>query len=298
MLIGGIILWAFFRRQKHLDATGREPLVHVSMFSIKQLRSGLTVLGSQYAITAGLFFMVPVYLQMTLGLDALQTGIKIFPLSVSIIIFSIIGTRLSNRISPRRIVRIGQVILVVASIVLLGSVDVELRNGIFALGMFSAGAALGLLASQIGNVNMSAVSEKETSEVGGLQGVFQNLGSSLGTALIGSVLIAALGTSFASGVATSDLSDPVKATIAEQTVDGVEIIPTATVEQIATDNGLSTADAQELTDIYTESQVSSLQTAFFALVVISLISLLFSRFIPNQLPEPRPAGKAKRGKRP
>ena len=107
--------------------------------------------------------------------------------------------------SPRRIIRVGQLLLVLASFVLLGAVDIELKSPAFGLGMFVAGAALGLLASQIGNVNMSSVGEEQSSEVGGLQGVFQNLGSSLGTALIGSVLIGTLATSFASGVATSDL---------------------------------------------------------------------------------------------
>ena len=77
---------------------------------------------------AGLFFMVPVYLQMTLGFDALETGWRIFPLSVSLILFSILGTRLSTRWSPRRIVRIGQAILVVSSIVLLTAIEPELAS--------------------------------------------------------------------------------------------------------------------------------------------------------------------------
>ena len=207
---GLVLLALFFRRQRKLVEAGREPLVHVDLLSIVRLRSGLTVLGAQYAITAGLFFMMPVYLQMTLGLDALQTGIRIFPLSVSLILFSAIGTRLSARWSPRRIVLIAQWILVASSVLLLGAVDPELSGWIFGIGMFTAGSALGLLASQLGNVNMSAVTEKDTSEVGGLQGVFQNLGSSLGTALIGSILIGALATSFASGVSTSALPDEVQ----------------------------------------------------------------------------------------
>ncbi len=66
--------------------------MHVDLLSIRQLRSGLSVLGGQYAIIAGLFFMVPVYLQMTLGFNAIETGIRIFPLSVSLILFSIFGT--------------------------------------------------------------------------------------------------------------------------------------------------------------------------------------------------------------
>ena len=220
ILIGAVLIWAFVVRQRHLVATDRPPLVDVTLFRILRLRSGLTVLLAQYAMTAGLFFMMPVYLQMTLGLDALQTGIRIFPLSISLILFSIFGTRLALIWSPRRIIRVGQVLLVFASFLLLGAVDIELQSPAFGLGMFVAGAALGLLASQIGNVNMSSVGEEQSSEVGGLQGVFQNLGSSLGTALIGSVLIGALATSFASGVAASDLPQDTQVVVAEATEGG------------------------------------------------------------------------------
>ncbi|HWM18031.1 MAG TPA: MFS transporter [Microbacterium sp.] len=287
IVLGVVLLVLFFSRQRRLVASGREPLVHVDLLSLRQLRSGLSVLGGQYAITAGLFFMVPVYLQMTLGLDALQTGIRIFPLSVSLILFSIVGTRLSSKWSPRRIVRVGQWILVASSILLLTAVDPELSGIAFGAGMFFAGTALGLLASQLGNVNMSAVTAKDTSEVGGLQGVFQNLGSSLGTALIGSILIGALATSFASGVAGSDLPDATQAVIDERTEGGVAIVPATSVRTIATQSGLSDAEAATLEGIYVESQLSSLRIALFGLIVLALLSLLVSGGIPNQTPERR-----------
>ncbi len=284
IVVGGVLISLFARRQRHLVAVGRPPLVHIELLSIAQLRSGLSVLGAQYAVTAGLFFMVPVYLQMTLGLDALDTGFKIFPLSISLILFSIVGTRLSSIWSPRRIVQIGQLVLVLSSILLLSAATVDLRSAIFAAGMFLAGAALGLLASQLGNVNMSAVSEKETSEVGGLQGVFQNLGSSLGTALIGSILIGALSTSFAGGVAQSDLPSEVRTQIATATQGGVQIVPAATVEALGTQAGLSEAEATQLERIYRDSQISALRTAFFGLIAISLLALPLSRNIPSTVP--------------
>ncbi len=287
ILVGTFLLYAFVRRQGTLVRTGRPPLVHMEVLSIRVLRSGLTVLGAQYAITAGLFFMVPVYLQMTLGLDALATGTKIFPLSVSLILFSVVGTRLSARWSPRRIVRWGQSILVVSSLVLLGSVSIDLKSGLFAAGMFCAGAGLGLLASQLGNVNMSAVTEKQTSEVGGLQGVFQNLGSSLGTAVIGSVLIASLTTSFTGAVAASDLPSSAQSLVAASTQDGVPIVEASSVDTIAAQAGLTTAQGQTLTTLYTDSQLTSLRLALFALTVIGLLSLLFSRRIPGEAPPRR-----------
>ncbi|BCW71344.1 MFS transporter [Arthrobacter sp. NicSoilB8] len=288
ILAGGFLVWAFFARQEALIRRGRPPLVHVSMLSIKQLRSGLSVLAAQYMITAGLFFMIPVYLQMTLGLNALDTGIKILPLSISLILFSVVGTRLTAVWSPRRIVRLGQLVLVVSSFVLLGSVSLDLRSVLFAAGMFFAGAALGLLASQIGNVTMSSVGVERSSEIGGLQGIFQNLGSSLGTALIGSVLIASLSSSFLGAVETSDLPGNVKDQVAADSQSGVNIVPVSTVNEIATSAGLSPADAATLTTLYTDSQVSSLRASMVALVFISSLSLLFSKNIPTELVRRKP----------
>ncbi len=135
--------------------------------------------------------------------------------------------------------RVGQWVLVASAILLLTAIDPELASPAFGIGMFAAGAGLGLLASQLGNVNMSAVTAKDTSEVGGLQGVFQNLGSSLGTALIGSILIGALASSFASGVAQSTLPDETQAIVNEQTAGGVEIVPASSVQGIAEESGLS-----------------------------------------------------------
>lgn len=280
--LGAALIAVFISWQRRLTRHGRSPLMQPDLFSITTLRSGLSVLGAQYAVTAGLFFMVPVYLQMTLGFDALETGLKIFPLSVSLILFSIIGTALSRRWSPRRIVRFGQSTLVLSAVLLLASVTEDLRGGLFAAGMFLAGGALGLLASQLGNVNMSSVSEKDTSEAGGLQGVFQNLGSSLGTALIGSLLIGALSTSFAAGVARSDLPSEVRATVSAATDRGVTVVPAADVAGLGTAAGLTGEESDELAGIYRESQLSSLRIAFVGLILISLLSILFSRGIPSE----------------
>jgi MFS family permease len=300
VLAGGMLLAWFFRRQRHLMAAGRPPLLDVTLFSIGRLRSGLGALGAQYAVTAGLFFMIPVYLQMTLGFDALETGLRIFPLSISLILFSFAGTRLANLWSPRTIVRIGQLVLVASAVLLLGSIEPELASPVFGIGMFTAGAALGLLASQLGNVNMSSVGVEKSSEVGGMQGVFQNLGSSLGTALIGSILIGALATSFAGTVASSALPDDVQQQVAEATEGGVELVPAASVQQIGEDAGLSEDDAKELEQAYSDAQIQALRIAFVGLIAIALAALLFSKGIPSDPPAWRSkrSAKSKRAKEP
>jgi MFS family permease len=288
LFAGSFLVWLFLVRQNRLVSRGLAPLLRTSLFGVAPLRSGLLVLGAQYAVTAGVFFMIPIYLQLTLGFDALQTGLRIFPLSIALILFSIVGTRLSAVWSPRRIVRVGQLVLIGSAVCLLGSVSLDLRSALFGIGMFGGGAALGLLASQLGNVNMSSVGESETSEVGGLQGVFQNLGSSLGTALIGSVLIASLATSFVAGVERSSLPVAVQSEVATRSEAGIAIVPVESVGRIAAAAGLSDAEGSELAVIYSDSQVSSLRASFLALIVIAVTSLLFSRNIPHLVIGRRP----------
>lgn len=280
---GAVLLWLFFLRQRRLVARGRPPLLNVKILNLRQLRAGVGSLGLQYTVTAGLFFIVPIYLQLTLGLDALTTGLRIFPLSVALVLFSVVGTALARRTPPRRIARIGQLALVAASLILLGSVDPKLDSWVFGTGMFVAGAALGLLASQLGNVTMSAVGPDELSEAGGVQGVFQNLGSSLGTAVIGSVMIAALATAFGGNVAGSDLPDEVKTLVAQQTQAGVAVVPVAEVPEIAEQAGLDSDQSAELAALYSSSQLEALRLSFAALALVSTAALFFSRHLPAEV---------------
>lgn len=282
IVLGSALLWWFYRRQKQLEAARKNPLLQVSMFSIAQLRSGLAVLMSQYMITAAVFFVIPIYLQIILGYDALQTGLKIFPLSVALIVFSVVGTRMVAKRSPKQIVRIGQALLVAGTVALLVSLNETLNSVPFACAMFLVGAGLGLLASQLGNVNMSAVSEAQTSEVGGLQGVFQNLGSSLGTALIGSVMIATLTSGFLTSVANSGLPSQTKAYIADN-VQSAQIVPSSEVESLALSKGASQGSAEELSRIYADEQLNGLREAAFFLIILSLLSIALSRNIPSKL---------------
>ncbi|MCI0158447.1 MFS transporter [Leifsonia shinshuensis] len=281
--IGSVLLWLFFVRQRALIRQGRAPLLNTAILRLRQLRAGVGSLGIQYTVTAGLFFIVPIYLQLALGYDALATGLRIFPLSVALVLFSILGTALARRLSPKVIARIGQLGLVAASLVLLGSVDPKLNNWIFAAGMFLSGAALGLLASQLGNVTMSAVGDDELSEAGGVQGVYQNLGSSLGTALIGSVMIASLTTIFAGAVAASTLPADVQQEISSRTQGGVAVVAAADVPKIAQDAGLTSEQSDQLASIYSTSQLESLRLSFAALAFVSVGALFFSRNLPAQV---------------
>src|SRR5439155_3151050 len=140
------------------------------------------------------------YLQTVLGLDAFETGKRLFPMSVTMFAAALLGPRFAARLSPKRVAQIGLAALGIGAVLLLGTIDVELNKTGFAIALAVFGTGAGLLLSQLGNVIMSSVDPSKTNEAGGLQGTAQNLGASLGTALIGAVLIAALTSGFVSRV--------------------------------------------------------------------------------------------------
>ncbi|KRB36930.1 MFS transporter [Microbacterium sp. Root180] len=292
IVIAFLILWWFVRRQQKLEREGRVPLLKVSMLRIPALRSGLTMFLAQYFAIAALFFVVPVYLQTILGYDALETGLKILPLSIGLIIFSVIGSRLSTVRSARNIARIGQFTLGLGLFFVFVAVQPDLTDLLFAIGMFVVGAGFGLLASQLGNVNMSAVSKEDTSEVGGLQGTFQNLGSSFGTAIVGSVFILLLTGGFGAAIdASPTLSDDVKQQVAEGTSSGAPIISQEQAEQAVLDAGGSQEAATEIAQTYADTQVQSLRQALFLVFALTLIGIVLARGLPATIPVPAAAGE-------
>lgn len=281
IVAGIVVLKLFYDRQVKLADTGKQPLLKVSMLKLPVLRSGLTMLTAQFFAIAALFFIIPVYLQTILGYNALETGLKLVPLSIGLLIFTVIGSKRSAVLSARRIVRTGQLAMAFGAILVLSAITPDLGDSRFWLGLFFIGAGFGLLASQLGNVTMSAVTEKESAEVGGLQGVFQNLGLSFGTAMIGSVFILTLTSGFISAVQSSpDLSDQSKTAITQQAETGVGIVSEAQAEQLVIDNGGSQATAVAVADLYEESQLDSLRMSMFFVFAFLIASLAFSRKLP------------------
>ena len=291
LLAGVVVLWLFVLRQRTLAKSGRQPLLRVELFRIAALRSGLGGFLAQYFAIAALFFVVPVYLQTMLGRDALQTGVKILPLSVGLVLFSILGSWLTARRSARFIARGGQITMALGTLLVIASVGIDLRNAAFAAGMFVVGAGFGLLASQLGNVNMSAVEEKDTSEVGGLQGTFQNLGSSFGTAVAGSVFLLMLSSGFVSAVNDAENLSPIDQQRIVAAVDdqGVPIISADEARTLVLEAGGSEESAQAVSQAYSDSQIAALQQSLFVVFGLLVLALLFSRHLPNRIPEPGPA---------
>jgi len=283
ILLGGGFLAAFAMWEERRERSGRDVLLDRSLLRIPPLRAGLLTLMMQQLILLGTFFVMPVYLQVVLGLDAFETGKRLFPMSVTMFIAAMLGPRLAAGIAPKRVAQAGLLALVLASVLLLGTIDVELNETGFAVALAIFGVGAGLLLSQLGNVIMSSVDPSKTNEAGGLQGTAQNLGASLGTALIGAVLIAALSSGFVSRVEENPaVPESARAQIAQLAEKGIPVVPVDDVEKAAADAGLSASQAEAVAGDYGDAQLQGLKRAIGAVAVFALLGLWFTRQLPGR----------------
>ena len=282
LIAGGLLLlWLFNFWEERRQRLGESTLLERALLRIEPLRAGLASLLSQQLVLMGTFFVLPVYLQVVLGLDAFETGKRLLPMSVTMLIAALTGPKLAARIAPRLVVQIGLASMVVAALVLVGTIDVALNETAFKVALAFFGVGAGLMMSQLGNVIMSSAPPENTNEAGGLQGTAQNLGASLGTALIGSVLLTGLLTGFNTRIAENPaLSEPVRMEIAAATEEGIEIVTTEQVHAIVTDAGASPAEADAITADYGEAQLDALKKAMFAVGILALLSIVFTRRLP------------------
>ena len=175
---GLVVLMAFRRVEQHQARVGRSPILSPNLLrENQQLRSGLSMFVAGYLIMAGSFFVLLLYLQLVRGKDAFETGVAILPVSVAMMIAALVGARIADRTSPRRIVRIGLAVLFVGLIALMSTISPSLTTPLFSISLALFGAGVGLVVSQLGNVVMSSIDESRSSEAGGLQGAAQSLGS-------------------------------------------------------------------------------------------------------------------------
>ena len=197
--------------------------------------------------------------------------------------FAILGPRLAARRSPRTVAQAGLVAVSIGAIVMLATLDVELNDLGFKTALILIGAGAGLLASQLGNVIMSSVAPEKTSEGGGLQGTAQNLGASLGTAIIGAVLLASLATGFSERIVDDpDVPEAARETIVANAEEGIDIVPVEQAEQAALDGGLSEEQASTVASDYGDAQLDALRLALGAVALAALLALAFTRRLPTE----------------
>src|SRR4029453_3064628 len=142
-----------------------------------------------------------------------RRGRRVVAVCITLLLAAVGVPRVFPNASPRRVVRLGFLALFAGIVVMIAALDAGAGPEIVAWPMLLAGLGVGALASQLGSVTVSSVSDEQSGEVGGLQNTLTNLGASIGPAIAGAVLISALSTSFFTGLADNpDVPDEVTTT--------------------------------------------------------------------------------------
>jgi MFS family permease len=282
LLGGGAVLLGFLEWEKQRRDHGRAALLDPAMLRVKLLRSGLTAFFFQYLLQAGLFFAVPLFLSIALGLSAIDTGLRILPLSITLVIAAVGIPKVFPQASPRRIAQLGFLMLFLGLVVFVAALDAGAGPEIVTWPMLLAGFGIGALASQLGAVTVSSVPDELSGEVGGLQNTFSNLGISIGTALAGAILMSALTASFFSGIASNpavpkDLTSKVQTEL----TSGVPFISDADLKEALDDAGVPPKTADAITAENADARLDGLRASLSVLAVLALVALFLSNGIPT-----------------
>jgi hypothetical protein len=188
------------------------------------------------------------------------------------------------------VVRLGLFAMFAGLVVLFAALDAEATAKIVTLPLLLAGLGIGALASQLGAVTVSAVPDEQSPEVGGLQNTATNLGAALGTALAGSILIAALTGAFLSGIQNNPAIPPeVSAQASVQLASGVPFTSDADLQAALQKSGVPPDVAAAAIDVNEEARVAGLRSAIAVLALIALSALFFTRSMPTRAPGRPPA---------
>jgi MFS family permease len=290
VLIGFFILWLFQRWEARRQARGQETLIRPGFLRNRQLSGGLLMFFFQYLVQAGLFFVVPLYLSVCLGLSALATGARLLPLSITLLIAAVGIPRVLPNVSPRLIVRIGLLALLAGTVVLMAGLDADSGPEIVFVPMLLVGLGIGALASQLGAVTVSAVPDDEAPEVGGVQNTMTNLGASMGTALAGSIMIAAVSAAFLTNIQASDaIPSRVKENAEVQLAGGVPFVSDADLENALDEAGVRGRESDAALSAYQDARVDGLESSLAILALLAIVALLYAGRIPRTQPGSEPA---------
>jgi predicted MFS family arabinose efflux permease len=203
--IGALFLLWFFLHIRSSERKGRDVLLPLRMFRNKVANLGLGTQVIQWLILQGSFFVVSVYLQEVNGFNAIQTGLMLTPATIGILAASAGADRFARRHPQRWLIIAGFLCTAVGMILLLALVRKGSGVITWVPGLLLFGVGVGTMLTSSVNVVQSSFPDKDQGDISGLSRSVSNLGSSLGTALVGSVLVAVkmpAGKPFAVGLAT------------------------------------------------------------------------------------------------
>lgn len=282
--IGLTLLAKWLTKQK---AEGKEVLIDPGLFKLPHFRLGISQVMMQNIILGGAMIALPIFLQMTLEYNAMQTGLTMAPLSLMMFAVALMAGKRSGDKRPSSIVRTGYILSTIGIALIIPLVPRADSGWVLAIPLMIAGAGLGLLVSQLNNYTLAPIKEERVSEAAGVNSASGSFGLSFGLAIAGGLMLAALSLSF------TNLTNQSTAIPASDK----ETIYTALEEdaQIFSDTQLQSqissqpeAIQTEVLRINSEARDVSLQIALLVPVIAGMIGIINS-FRMMKLPDIKPS---------
>jgi EmrB/QacA subfamily drug resistance transporter len=282
MAVGAALLVGFALWERRIEAKGHTPLVSLKLFRNKQFTSGASTVALMSLGMTGTIFALPVFFQSVQNLDALHTGYALAPMSVALLIVAPASAALAKRFTAKQMIQTGLLIATAGSLLLRYLIGPEATALDIAPGLVVFGSGLGLVFAQASNLTLSAVSIEQAGEASGVNNTLRQVGSTLGSAIIGAVVLGTLSTSLASGVTKSSvIPDQMKPALAQSVASqasSIELSGTDSQEGVAQ---LSPEIKQELTHIAHQASADGGRKAMLYTGLFLAMAFGVSFFLPN-----------------
>jgi len=287
-LLAAFVLWERFQENR-----GRTPLVALELFSIKQFTVGALTMAMLSLGMVGLIFVLPVFLQSVRGLDAMATGLALLPLSLAVLIVGPLSGFLSHKIAPKRLIQAGLLITIVAAVWLSSTISVDATAATLAPALGLYGVGMGLVFAQISNFTLSAVSAQQAGEASGVNNTLRQVGSSLGSAILGAVLLSGITANVTDGIKTSTvIPDQLKPQMVAAASTGASNAAFGSGDEAKASAKLPPALQQEIKSISDRSVADSAHTTMLYAIPFTILALLMASLLPKRIESERSATPA------
>ncbi|MGH3925862.1 MAG: MFS transporter, partial [Pseudonocardiaceae bacterium] len=283
MALGALVYWLVRRKRQ-----GKPTLLDPDLFRSKIFRYGISEQMLQQIALGGTMIALPIYLQMVLEYNAMQAGLSLAPLSLSMFGTAILAGKKVGKRRPSSIIRLGFGLLTTGLALLMPIVPRADSGWYLLVPLVIAGIGLGLLVSQLNNYTLAPISEERVSEAAGVNSAAGSFGLSFGLAFAGAIMLAALSITFTNMAQASTVLSPAEQQqVAQGLEDDAELMSNTELEQLLV--GQPEAVQDEIIRINTDARPLALQVALLIPILAGLIGL-FNSFRMMRLPDAKPSG--------
>ena len=277
--MAGLVYWLVRRKR-----AGKPTLLDPTLFASKLFRFGVSQIFLQQVALGGLLIVLPIYLQLVWGYNALEAGVTLAPLSLTMFGVALLAGKRTGRRRASVVIAAGFVLLAVATAILIPLVPRADSGWGLVIPLMLAGAGLGLLASQLNNYTLSPIAEERVGEAAGVTSATGSFGLSFGLAFSGAIMLATLSIAFTNMADASNVLPPAdQERVAEVLEEDAQVMSDAQLEELLAGQPEDIQD--EILSINTDARNLALQVALLVALLAALVGIV-NGFRMMRLPAP------------